>query len=418
MKRMLINAVNSKEWRVALVDGKRLYDLDIDNPNNDLNRKKLNVYKGVIDRIEPSLDAVFINYGFKKRGFLPIKEISKNYFYEKNITRNHIFFLKKGMEVIVQIEQEERMNKGALLTTYISLVGSFLILMPNNPNVLGISKKIEGNYRNELKKVFKRLIIPKNMGLIIRTASLGKSLKILQNDLDSRLKQWKLIIETANNYSSPILLCRESNIIHRSFRDNLHQDIEEIIIDNYKLLNDIYSYMNILGRIDFLHKIKIFNKKIPMFSYFQIELQITSIFQRKIKLFSGGEIVIDSTEALTVIDVNSSQSKNGKRMKETALNTNLEAVEEISKQIRLRDLGGLIVIDFIDMKLIDHKRIIEKKIKEEIKKDRARIQIGLISRFGLLEMSRQRVKYSIKNPNNYICSKCSGTGVLKKNFIF
>ncbi|CAL4043060.1 Ribonuclease E [Buchnera aphidicola (Tetraneura ulmi)] len=414
MKRMLINAINSKEWRIALVDGKKLYNLDVDKPNS-INEKKLNIYKGIIDRLEPSLDAVFINYGCKRNGFLPVKEISKNYFYKRNVTNNHIFFLKKGMDLIVQIEKEEEMNKGALLTTYISLVGSFLILMPNNPNVRGISKKIAKVHRNKLKEIFKYLIRPKNMGLIIRTAGLGKSLKILQNDLDKKLKQWKVITKTANTYSSPILLDQESNIINRSFRDDLDQDIEEIIIDNFKILDDVYHNMNILGRMDFLNKIKVFNKKIPLFSYFQIESQITSIFQRKIRLFSGGEIVIDSTEALTVIDVNSFQSNKGTRMKETALNTNLEAADEISRQIRLRNLGGLIVIDFIDMKLIHHQRIVENKIKKEVKKDKARIQVGLISRFGLLEMSRQKVKHSINKINDYICSRCSGTGILKRN---
>ncbi|WP_367670597.1 ribonuclease E [Sodalis-like secondary symbiont of Drepanosiphum platanoidis] len=416
MKRMLINATQEEELRIALVDGQKLYDLDIETFGNKQN--KSNIYKGKIIRIEPSLEAVFVNYSLNRHGFLPLKEISSEYFSSKNFFKNKLNIkdlLYEGQEIIVQVNKEERGNKGAALTTFISLAGSYLILMPNNNKANGISRRIYGNDRLKIKKIISSLKIPKDMGLIIRTAGLGKSIQTLQCDLNFRLKHWKFIKKSAKYNSAPFLIYEERSILIRAFRDYLNIDIGEILIDNYNILNIAQNYIITLGRLDFLNKIKFYNKNIPLFNYYQIESQIESAFKREVKLNSGGSIVIDTMEALTAIDINSSKYRKGNDIEETALNTNLEATDEISRQIRLRDLGGLIVIDFIDMSLICNQRKIENFLKYAVREDRARIQIGKISSFGLLELSRQRLRSSLRDINHYTCPKCNGTGSIRDN---
>ncbi len=416
MKRMLINATQQEELRVALVDGQRLYDLDIENSGSE--QKKSNIYKGKITRIEPSLEAAFVDYGEEKNGFLPLKEISKNYFPENNIyplDLNIKDILKEGQEVIVQISKEERGTKGAALTTFISLAGSYLVLMPNNPKSGGISRRIEGNDRIVLKELLTLLKLPEDMSLIIRTAGAGKSIESLKWDLSLRLQHWNTIQIIAKSRTAPFLIHQESNIIFRAFRDYLRQDIGEILIDNPNVLDLARKHITFLGRPDFANKIKLYSGEIPLFSYFQIETQINSAFQRKVRLPSGGSIMVDSTEALTAIDINSSRSTSGIDIASTAFNTNLEAVEEISRQLRLRDLGGLIVIDFIDMSDINHQRAIENRLREIARDDRARIQIGQISRFGLLEMSRQRLSSSLGESSHHVCPRCTGTGTIRDN---
>ncbi len=408
MKRMLINATQKEELRIALVDGQKLYDLNIENTK--YKQKKLNIYKGKITRIEPSLEAVFIDYGSKKNGFLPIKEISKKYL---NIKKKNTLY--EGKELIVQINKDERENKGAALTTFISLVGSNIILLPDNPKSNGISRRIEGEKRDKIKTKLKKINLPKNMGLIIRTSGIDKSLKVLKSDIKLKLKHWKNINKIAEKKKAPSLIYQENNIFTRIFRDYLHNNINEIIIDNYKIyelaINQIYE----LRRNDFIKKIKFYKKNIPLFIYFQIETQIESAFKRKLRLPSGGSITIDITEALTSIDINSSRSTKNKDIENTAFNTNLEATEEIAKQLRLRDVGGLIVIDFIDMSILKNQKIIEYKLKNFIKEDRAKTQIGYISKFGLLEMSRQRLNPSLKESSYYICPRCCGSGNIRDN---
>ncbi|WP_348769334.1 ribonuclease E [Buchnera aphidicola] len=416
MKRMLINATQQEELRVALVDGQRLYDLDIENSGSE--QKKSNIYKGKITRIEPSLEAAFVDYGIEKNGFLPLKEIAKKYFpknYHSNIHLNIKNVLQEGQELIVQINKEERGNKGAALTTFVTLAGSYLVLMPNSPNIAGISRRIEGNDRTELKDLLLSLKLPKNMGLIIRTAGVGKSIKSLQWDLSLRLKHWDAIQKASENKSAPFLIHQENNVIFRAFRDYLRQDIGEILIDNPKILNIAREHISALGRPDFINKIKLYTGEVPLFSYYQIESQINSAFQRKVRLPSGGSIMVDSTEALTAIDINSARSTKGLDIESTAFNTNLEAVEEISRQLRLRDLGGLIVIDFIDMTALKNQKVIENKLREIVREDRARVQIGNISKFGLLEMSRQRLSSSLGESTHHVCPRCTGTGTIRDN---
>lgn len=416
MKRMLINATQQEELRVALVDGQRLYDLDIESLKYE--QKKSNIYKGKITRIEPSLEAVFINYGVEKHGFLAIKEISKEYFsVNKNTSlKPHIKdILQEGQELIVQINKEERGNKGAALTTYISLAGSYLVLMPNNPRAGGISRRIEGNDRIELKELLSLLNLPHGMGLIIRTAGVGKSIEELKWDLHLRLKHWDAIKKAAQNTNAPFLIHQESNVVMRAFRDYLRPDIGEILIDNPKIFNLAQEHIVNLGKPDFSNKIKLYTGEIPLFSHYQIESQIESAFQREVRLPSGGSIVIDSTEALTAIDINSAKATKGNDIEDTALNTNLEAVDEISRQLRLRDLGGLIVVDFIDMSILQNQRLVENKFQEVIRHDRARIQLSHISKFGLLEMSRQRLTSSLGESSHHICTRCNGTGIIRDN---
>ncbi|UUE34786.1 ribonuclease E [Pectobacterium aroidearum] len=416
MKRMLINATQQEELRVALVDGQRLYDLDIESPGHE--QKKANIYKGKITRIEPSLEAAFVDYGAERHGFLPLKEIAREYFpsnYASHGRPNIKDVLREGQEVIVQVDKEERGNKGAALTTFISLAGSYLVLMPNNPRAGGISRRIEGDDRTELKEALGSLQLPDGMGLIVRTAGVGKSAEALQWDLAFRLKHWDAIKKAAEGRPAPFLIHQESNVIVRAFRDYLRPDIGEILIDNPKILDLAKEHISALGRPDFSSKIKLYSGEIPLFSHYQIESQIESAFQREVRLPSGGSIVIDTTEALTAIDINSARATRGGDIEETAFNTNLEAADEIARQLRLRDLGGLIVIDFIDMTPVRHQREVENRLRDSVRQDRARIQIGRISRFGLLEMSRQRLSPSLGESSHHVCPRCSGTGTIRDN---
>lgn len=415
MKRMLINATQKEELRVALVDGQRLFDLDIESPGHE--QKKSNIYKGRITRVEPSLEAAFVDYGTDRHGFLPLKEISREYFPEGYVFQGSPSIkdvIKEGQEVIIQVNKEERGNKGAALTTFISLAGSYLVLMPNNPRAGGISRRIEGEERQELKETLSNLDIPDNMGLIVRTAGVGKSPEELQWDLQVLLHHWEAIKKVAQSRQAPFPIHQESDVIVRSIRDYLRRDIGEILIDNKKIFEKARNHIRLV-RPDFINRVKLYEGEVPLFSHYQIESQIESAFQREVRLPSGGSIVIDVTEALTAIDINSARATRGGDIEETALNTNLEAADEIARQMRLRDLGGLIVIDFIDMSPVRHQREVESRIKDAVRQDRARIQISRISRFGLLEMSRQRLSSSLSEASSHICSRCQGTGKVRDN---
>lgn len=415
MKRMLINATQKEELRVALVDGQRLFDLDIESPGHE--QKKSNIYKGKITRVEPSLEAAFVDYGAERHGFLPLKEISREYFpsgYVFNGRPNIKDIIQEGQEVIVQVSKEERGNKGAALTTFISLAGSYLVLMPNNPRAGGISRRIEGDERLELKEALDCLDVPEDVGLIVRTAGVGKSPEELQWDLKVLLHHWEAIKKAAESRPAPLLIHQESDVIVRAIRDYLRRDIGEILIDNKKVFEKAKNHIRLV-RPDFINRVRLYEGEVPLFSHYQIESQIESAFQREVRLPSGGSIVIDVTEALTAIDINSSRSTRGGDIEETALNTNLEAADEIARQLRLRDLGGLIVIDFIDMTPIRHQREVENRIREATRQDRARIQFARISRFGLLEMSRQRLSPSLSEASSYICPRCRGTGKVRDN---
>ncbi|MFH0264908.1 ribonuclease E [Vibrio rumoiensis] len=415
MKRMLINATQKEELRVALVDGQRLFDLDIESPGHE--SKKANIYKGRITRVEPSLEAAFVDYGADRHGFLPLKEIARDYFpagYTYQGRPNIKEVLKEGQEVIVQVEKEERGQKGAALTTFISLAGSYLVLMPNNPRAGGISRRIEGDERTQLKAALSTLELPQGMGLIVRTAGVGKSAEELEWDLNILLKHWAAIKEASNTEAAPFLIHQESNVIVRAIRDYLRRDIGEILIDSNTIYERARDHIQLV-RPDFVSRVKKYDGDVPLFSHYQIESQIESAFQREVRLPSGGSIVIDPTEALTSIDINSARATKGGDIEETALNTNLEAADEIARQLRLRDLGGLVVIDFIDMTPVRHQREVETRMREAVRMDRARVQIGRISRFGLLEMSRQRLSPSLAEASHHICPRCTGTGVVRDN---
>lgn len=415
MKRMLINATQEEELRVALVDGQKLYDLDIESPGHE--QKKANIYKGKITRVEPSLEAAFVDYGADRHGFLPLKEIARNYFpagYTYQGRPNIKEVVKEGQEVIVQIDKEERGNKGAALTTFISLAGSYLVLMPNNPRAGGISRRIEGDERTELKEALSQLKLPDGMGLIVRTAGVGKSAEELEWDLHVLQTHWNAIQEAANGGVAPFLIHQESNVIVRAIRDYLRRDIGEILIDNPVVFERAKKHIELV-RPDFVSRVKLYEGDVPMFSHYQIESQIESAFQREVRLPSGGSIVIDPTEALTSIDINSSRATKGGDIEETALQTNLEAAEEIARQLRLRDLGGLVVIDFIDMTPVRHQREVENRLRDAVRQDRARIQLGRISRFGLLEMSRQRLRPSLGESSTHVCPRCLGQGTIRDN---
>ncbi len=413
MKRMLINATQSEELRVALVDGQKLYDLDIESPGHE--QKKSNIYKAKITRIEPSLEAAFVDYGADRHGFLPMKEIAREYFpkgYTFQGRPNIKEVLKEGQEVIVQIDKEERGQKGAALTTFISLAGSYLVLMPNNPRAGGISRRIEGDERTDLKTSLSKLDLPKGMGLIVRTAGVGKDYDELEWDLNVLLHHWQAISDAAASTDAPVLIHQETSLILRAIRDYLRRDIGEVLIDRPKTFESVKKHIEVV-RPDFLSKIKLYDNDVPMFTHYQIESQIESAFQREVRLPSGGSIVIDPTEALTSIDINSARATKGSDIEETALNTNLEAAEEIARQLRLRDLGGLVVIDFIDMTPVRNQREVENRMRDSVHQDRARIQLGRISRFGLLEMSRQRLRPSIGETSQGVCPRCSGTGQVR-----
>lgn len=415
MKRMLINATQKEELRVALVDGQRLFDLDIESPGHE--SKKANIYKGRITRIEPSLEAAFVDYGAERHGFLPLKEIAREYFPEGYTYQGRPSIkevLTEGQEVIVQVEKEERGSKGAALTTFISLAGSYLVLMPNNPRAGGISRRIEGDERTQLKAALSTLELPQGMGLIVRTAGVGKSAEELEWDLNVLLNHWSAIKGAADSNPAPFLIHQESNVIVRAIRDYLRRDIGEILIDSNTIYERAKEHIQLV-RPDFINRVKKYEGEVPLFSHYQIESQIESAFQREVRLPSGGSIVIDPTEALTSIDINSARATKGGDIEETALNTNLEAADEIARQLRLRDLGGLVVIDFIDMTPVRHQREVENRLREAVRLDRARVQIGRISRFGLLEMSRQRLSPSLAEASHHICPRCSGTGVVRDN---
>ena len=415
MKRMLINATQQEEMRVALVDGQRLYDLDIESPGHE--QKKANIYKGKITRIEPSLEAAFVDYGADRHGFLPLKEIARTYFpqgYTFHGRPNIRDVIKEGQEVIVQVDKEERGQKGAALTTFISVAGSYLVLMPNNPRAGGISRRIEGDERTELKEALSRLELPKGMGLIVRTAGVGKSFEELNYDLKALLVHWDAIQQASDSGKAPFLIHQESNVIFRAIRDYLRRDIGEILIDKARVFEEAKAHIERF-RPDFMSRVKLYQGEVPLFTHYQIESQIESAFQREVRLPSGGSIVIDPTEALTSIDINSSKATKGGDIEETALNTNLEAADEIARQLRLRDLGGLIVIDFIDMTPPRHQREVENRLKDAVRPDRARVQIGKISRFGLLEMSRQRLRPSLGEASQGPCPRCSGQGTIRSN---
>jgi len=411
MKRMLINATQPEELRVALVDGQRLYDLDIESGARE--QKKANIYKGRITRIEPSLEAAFVDFGADRHGFLPLKEISREYFKKAPEGRINIKeVLSEGQEVIVQVEKEERGNKGAALTTFISLAGRYLVLMPNNPRAGGISRRIEGEERNELREALNGLNAPGDMGLIVRTAGLGRSSEELQWDLDYLLQLWSAIKEASLDRAAPFLIYQESNVIIRAIRDYLRQDIGEVLVDSVEAQEEALSFIRQVMP-QYASKIKLYEDSVPLFNRFQIESQIETAFQREVKLPSGGSIVIDPTEALVSIDINSARATKGGDIEETALQTNLEAAEEIARQLRLRDIGGLIVIDFIDMTPAKNQRAVEEKVRESLEADRARVQVGRISRFGLLEMSRQRLRPSLGETSGIVCPRCNGQGIIR-----
>lgn len=413
MKRMLINATQQEELRVALVDGQKLYDLDIESPGHE--QKKANIYKGTITRVEPSLEAAFVDYGAERHGFLPLKEIAKTYFpqgYKFDGRPNIKDVIKEGQEVIVQVDKEERGQKGAALTTFISLAGSYLVLMPNNPRAGGISRRIEGDERTELKQSLSKLELPDGMGLIVRTAGVGKSYEELAWDLSVLLKHWSAISDVAAERPAPFLIHQESNVIVRAIRDYLRRDVGEILIDKTAIFEQAVKHIELV-RPDFANRVKLYKGDVPLFSHYQIESQIESAFQREVRLPSGGSIVIDPTEALTSIDINSARATKGSDIEETALNTNLEAADEIARQLRLRDAGGLVVIDFIDMTPIRHQREVENRLKDAVRHDRARVQLGRISRFGLLEMSRQRLRPSLGDSAHIVCPRCSGHGNIR-----
>ncbi|WP_303761209.1 ribonuclease E, partial [Alcanivorax jadensis] len=414
MKRMLINATHPEEVRVALVDGQRLYDLDIEHRTRE--QKKANIYKGKITRVEPSLEAAFVDFGAERHGFLPLKEISRQYFQKdpKDIQGriNIKEVIKEGQEVIIQVAKEERGNKGAALTTFISLAGRYLVLMPNNPRAGGISRRIEGEERQQLKEALGALTIPDEMGVIVRTAGLGRSAEELQWDLNYLLKLWNSIDDASKDRKAPFLIYQESNVIIRAIRDYLRKDIGEVLIDSKKVYDEAQGFVQQVMQ-DFQHKIKLYSDETPLFSRFQIESQIETAFEREVKLPSGGSIVIDPTEALVSIDINSSRATKGADIEETALNTNLEAADEIARQLRLRDIGGLIVVDFIDMGPARNQRDVENRMRDALEADRARIQLGRISRFGLLELSRQRLRPSLGETSSIVCPRCNGQGHIR-----
>lgn len=414
MKRMLINATQPEELRVALVDGQWLYDLDIENRLKE--QRKANIYKGKITRIEPSLEAAFVEYDKGRNGFLPLKEISREYFLKQpNEIDGRIRIkdvVKEGMEVIVQVDKEERGNKGAALTTFISLAGRYLVLMPNNPRAGGISRRIDGDDRSELKDALSQIEIPNGMGIIVRTAGVGRSAEELQWDMNYLTTLWNNIQEAANQSTAPAFLFQESNVIIRAIRDYLRPDIGEVIVDDVAAYNQAADFVQMVMP-NYRSKVKLYEKSVPLFNHYQIEGQIETAFEREVKLPSGGSIVIDVTEALVSIDINSSRATKGGDIEETALQTNLEAADEIARQLRLRDMGGLVVIDFIDMQPVRNQRAVENRVRDALKMDRARVQVGRISRFGLLEMSRQRLRPSLGETTSKVCPRCSGQGTIR-----
>jgi len=421
MKRILINATQPEELRVAMVDGQKLYDFDIETIGRK--QSKSNIYKAKITRIEPSLEAAFIEFGAERHGFLPLKDVARSYFQAEKEDepsenppttgrRSIKDVLSVGQEILLQIDKDERGNKGAALTTFISLAGRYLVLMPNNPRAGGVSRRIEGDDRNEAREVLSTLEIPTGMGLILRTAGVNKTAEELQWDLKYLLELWQAIKTAAEKQQAPFLIYQESNIIIRAIRDYLREDINEIIVDDVAIYQEASEFMQRIMP-QYVAKVKLYQESVPLFTRYQIESQIETAFQREVNLPSGGSIVIDHTEALLSIDINSARATKGIDIEETALNTNLEAVDEIALQLRLRDVGGLVVIDFIDMLSHKNQREVESRIKEALKMDRARVQVGRISRFGLLEMSRQRLRPSLGESSHILCPRCNGQGTIR-----
>ncbi|MGH8207244.1 MAG: Rne/Rng family ribonuclease, partial [Steroidobacteraceae bacterium] len=414
MKRMLVNATQPEELRVALVDGQKLYDLSIEIPSRE--QKKANIYKARVARVEPSLEAAFVDYGTQRHGFLPLKEISRDYFRSQPQSGGRLNIrelLSEGQELLVQVEKEERGNKGAALTTYISLAGRFLVLMPNNPRAGGVSRRIEGEERDQMREVMNQLAVPDSMGAIIRTAGVGRSAEELQWDLDNLKTQWEAIDTAAQGRSAPFLVYQESDAVTRALRDYLTDDIGEILVDDDAAFGKALEYMQRFMPTDAQRRLKLYTDDIPLFTRYQIESQIESAYAHKVQLPAGGSLVIDYTEALVSIDINSARATRGADIEATALNTNLEAADEIARQLRLRDIGGLIVIDFIDMESQKNQREVEDRLRDAMKMDRARIQIGRLSRFGLLEMSRQRLRPSLGESSHLVCPRCIGIGSIR-----
>jgi len=427
MKRILINASQPEELRVAMVDGQRLFNFDIETTTRK--QSKSNIYKAKITRLEPSLDAAFVEYGAERHGFLPLKDIVRSYFKPQaedtadneqsdetgnngHLRKNIKELLEENQEILVQVDKEERGNKGAALTTYISLAGRYLVLMPNNPKAGGVSRRIEGEERTEAREVLKDLETPEGVGLILRTAGVGKSVEELRWDLEYLLQLWQAIEISVQERPAPFLVYQESDVIIRTIRDHLREDIGEILVDDEVMYQEAVDFMKKVmpNRVN---RVKHYKDKVPLFTRFQIESQIESAFQREVKLPSGGAIVLDHTEALLSIDINSGRSTRGVDIEETALSTNLEAIDEIARQLRLRDLGGLVVIDFIDMLSYKNQREVEHRMREALKMDRARVQVGRISRFGLMEMSRQRLRPSLGESSQITCPRCEGQGAIR-----
>jgi ribonuclease E len=413
MKRMLVNATQQEELRVALVDGQKLYDLSIELQSKE--QKKANIYKGRISRVEPSLEACFVDYGAQRHGFLPLKEVSRDYFRgnPQSGRMNIRDLLTEGQEVMVQVEKEERGNKGAALTTFISLAGRFLVLMPNNPRAGGVSRRIEGEDRDQMREAMSQLQIPDGMGAIIRTAGVGRNVEELQWDLDNLRTQWDQIAAAEKDRPAPFLVYRESDAVTRAMRDYLSDDVGEVLVDDDAAFGKAQEYMQRFMPTDAQRRLKHYTDDIALFTRFQIESQIESAYAHKVSLPSGGSIVVDYTEALVSIDINSARATRGSDIEATALNTNLEAADEIARQLRIRDIGGLIVIDFIDMESTKNQRDVEDRLRDAVKMDRARIQIGRLSRFGLLEMSRQRLRPSLGDSSHIVCPRCVGIGSIR-----
>ena len=412
MKRMLFNATQQEELRVAIVDGQKLIDIDIEAAGRE--QRKGNIYKGVITRIEPSLEACFVNYGEERHGFLPFKEVARTYFKDGVDVRNATIkeALREGQEIIVQVEKEERGQKGAALTSFVSLAGRYLVLMPNNPRGGGVSRRIEGEDRQELREAMAQLEIPDGMSIIARTAGIGRDAVELQWDLSYLMQLWKAIDEAAQGNSAPLLIYLESSLVIRAIRDYFQPDIGEILIDTDDIFEQAQAFMSVVMP-DNLPRVKRYQDDVPLFSRFQIEHQIETAYSRTVPLPSGGAIVIDHTEALVSVDVNSARATRGSDIEETATRTNLEAADEIARQARLRDLGGLIVIDFIDMESSKSQKDVENRLRDALRHDRARVQMGKISKFGLMEMSRQRLRPALSEGSHVACPRCNGTGHIR-----
>ena len=411
---MLVNAVQEEELRVALVDGQKLYDLSIEIPSRE--QKKSNIYKGRITRVEPSLEAAFVEYGAQRHGFLPLKEIAKEYFRAQPASGARLNIkdlLQEGQELIVQVEKDERGNKGAALTTFISLAGRFLVLMPNNPRAGGVSRRIEGEDRDQMREAMNALEIPEGMGAIVRTAGVGRTTPELQWDLNNLKTAWDAIVAANDGRPAPFLIFQESDAVTRGLRDYFSDDVGECLIDQPEAFQKAQEYMQRFMPPDAQRKLKLYQDPVPLFTRYQIESQIESAYSHKVTLPSGGSLVIDHTEALVSIDINSARSTRGGDIEATARNTNLEAAEEIARQLRLRDIGGLIVIDFIDMESTANQRAVEDMLRDAVKMDRARIQLGRLSRFGLLELSRQRLRPALSETTHISCPRCSGMGTIR-----